>query len=108
MKIIGRLTALILFSALLVWPQTVTHGVLISWTASTTPGVTYNLLHSTTATGTFTVVNSAPITTTSYFDTVNTGGFWEVVAVDASGDVSLPSNQPTVPNAPTGAKAVAQ
>lgn len=81
------------------------HTVTLNWVASTTPGVTYNVLRSTT-TGTETSLATG-ITAVTYVDSTVVAGqtyFYEVVAVDASNNASVPSNEVQAvvkPDAPT-------
>lgn len=102
-----KVSRLILFLALAAPILAQSRSVTITWIASTTPGVTYNVLHSPAPSGPFTPVNTAPITGTTFTDTTNLSGFWAVESIDSNGDSSVLSNEATIPNAPTGVKAVA-
>ncbi len=75
----------------------------------------YNVLRSSAANGTFTKINGSLLTVSSYQDlTAPTGltSFYQVVAVDKSGNVSSPATAnatrpAVVPDAPTGVTAAA-
>lgn len=100
------------------------HTVLVGWTpgvCGTTPGcdatVSYNVFRSTSPTVGFVQLNTNPIVGTSYVDATAVNGvtyYYQVVAVDASGSFSAPSNTtgpiviPGNPAPPTGCNAVVQ
>jgi hypothetical protein len=104
-----KITTLFLLIALIAFTglAQVTHSVTIGWTASTTPGVTYNVYHASVSGGPYTKVTVSPVNALQFTDTQNFSGFWVVTSVDSNGDESIKSTEATVPNVPTGVKAVA-
>ena len=116
MKRVLSILALLLFGALLAWPQNGTsHSISLNWTASTTSGVTYTVYRGTVAGGPYTKLASG-VAAVTYADTSGAGGtkyFYVVTAVDAKGNESAYSNEAnatmlTNPNPPAGLQAVAQ
>jgi fibronectin type 3 domain-containing protein len=90
------LTSLISFAVATVKAQAPTvHSAVLTWTASTTPNVTYTVYRATAQAGPFTAIASG-VTALTFSDTTGTGGtlyYYEVDAVDSTGDASGPSNE---------------
>jgi hypothetical protein len=79
----------------------------LTWTADSYTPVAYNILSSSTSNGTFTQLNSAPITTTTYTDTTNTGAavYYELEAVDST-QVPVATSFPATTSSNTGPIAI--
>lgn len=90
------------------------HTVTLTWVASTTSGVTYSVLRGTTAGAETPISGATGIKVLTYVDAAVVAGttyFYEVVAVDASGNISVPSNEATAvvrPSAPTNPTIIKQ
>jgi hypothetical protein len=76
------------------------HSVTLSWVPSTSSDVVgYQILRGTQSGGPYTQLNAASITAITYTDTTVQAGqtyFYVIVAVDAAGQTSTPSNEASV------------